>query len=66
MDKELLLYKIRSKGHTQNQFAKLISMSPTSLSYKMNGKVDFSLTEIQQIGKVLQLNSDDITSIFFN
>lgn len=66
MNKELLLYKIRSKGYTQNDFAKLIGMSATSLSYKMNGKVDFSLTEIQQIGKVLQLNSDDITIIFFN
>lgn len=51
---------------SQQSFADAIGMGRVSLSHRMNGKLDFSQTEILMSIKALELNIDDISGYFFN
>ena len=55
--------RMAETGITQNALAKSLGMSRSTLSLKMNGKREFTLTELQIIVKVL--NIDDPRSYFF-
>ena len=65
IEKNKLKAKIVEKGFTQTTFAEKIGLSPTSFSYKINSKVDFSLTEIQKMCDVLGLSHEERQYIFF-
>lgn len=45
--------------------AKMLNISTTSFSNKINGKVDFSLTEIRKLTKNLNLTDTELRDIFF-
>lgn len=55
--------RMAEAGITQNALAQSLGMSRSTLSLKMNGKREFTLTELQIIVKVL--NIDDPRSYFF-
>ena len=66
-NKNVLFGKLRGKmaevGITQSALANSMGLSRASLSLKMNGKREFTLTELKIIVKLL--NIDDPYSYFF-
>ena len=56
--------RIREKGLTQVELAKMVGMSPSVMNQKLNNKSDFTLMETFVIAKVLGI--DDINAYFFN
>lgn len=63
MDKYRLEYEIKRRGITKNQFCNDIGISRSALFRKMNGKTEFTLSEIQRIIDYLHL--DNPMEIFF-
>lgn len=57
--------KIREICGTQASFAKQIGLSQTSLSYKLNGNVDFDQSEIAKASGILKLHPEEISIYFF-
>lgn len=55
--------RIREKGLSQEDLAKAIGISTTSLNKKLNNKSDFCLRETFVIGKILSI--EDIAEYFF-
>lgn len=47
-------------GINQKALAELLNMSPTTLSFKINGKTDFTITEIEKIKDIFNLPYEDI------
>ncbi|WP_251613000.1 helix-turn-helix domain-containing protein [Senimuribacter intestinalis] len=64
MNKNLLRGKIAEKGYNQKLLAEKVGMSSNSLSRKISGKREFTLSEMISICKVLEI--DDPKAIFFN
>lgn len=50
---------------TQDKLASALGMTPAGLSGRINGKIDFSLPEIDRIVTHYNLSADDIKRIFF-
>lgn len=48
------------EGITQGEFAKVIGIDKSTLSMKMNGKRDFTKTEIDKIITALSLSYEEI------
>lgn len=65
LDKTSLKAAIMKRGLTQEKLAYMINMSENSLSKKINGKVQFTLAEIQRMIQCLELSNKEILSIFF-
>ena len=61
----LLKAKIKEKGLIQSTAASKIGISAQSLNAKINGKKDFSSTEILLLHNLLGIKKEDIGSIFF-
>lgn len=62
----LLRGKIAQCGTSQRKLAQKIGLNEKTFSEKMHGKYDWSLTEVQQICKLLKINSaQEIKCIFF-
>lgn len=57
--------RIREKFSTQEAFSDAISMSSTTLSYKLNGKGYFSQAEIFRAADVLGIDAKEIPAYFF-
>lgn len=57
--------RIRERFVTEEEFAKAIGIGRTSLSHRLNGKLEFSQKEINQSIKVLGLTEEDIPAYFF-
>lgn len=57
--------KIREVSGTQDNFAKSIGISRTSLSHRLNNILEFSNSEILLACKVLGISTDDIPLYFF-
>lgn len=57
--------KIREVFDTQEKFADAIDMSTTSLSAKLNNKVEWKPTEIDKACKVLNIAKEEIPVYFF-
>ena len=53
-------------GLNQGKLAKALGISHTSFSLKINGKRDFTLTELMTMAKVLNMNSEDVGLYFFD
>lgn len=50
--------RIIELGITRPEVADAIGCSPTSLSYKLNGKREFTAREIYALSKVLRIEND--------
>lgn len=62
----LLRGKIAEHGTSQRKLAQKIGLNEKTFSEKMHGKYDWSLTEVQQICKLLKISSaQEIKHIFF-
>lgn len=57
--------KIKEVCGTQEEFAKRVDMSTTSLSHRLNGKLEFTQQEILKSLEVLHLQSKEIDEYFF-
>lgn len=66
MNKALLKSKMVAFGDTNTDIAQYLKISDTSFSYKLNGKSDFSRSEIAKIKNRYSLTADDIDNIFFS
>jgi transcriptional regulator with XRE-family HTH domain len=62
-----------NKGYTQEDFAKLLAMSPSGYAKLERGEVDISVTRLEQIAKEFEVKPTDLinvsggaTSIIFN
>ena len=61
-----LIGRIREKGMTQKDFAKMIGISESHLSRKLSGEFDFRQEEMQKICEVLHIKAADIGKYFFS
>jgi len=57
--------KIREVFSTQEDFAKAISISTVSLSYKLNNKSEWSQQEINRAAETLNIADEEIVLYFF-
>jgi DNA-binding XRE family transcriptional regulator len=57
---------LRKFGHTQNELAEMLGITYQSLSIKMNGRRDFSQSEIYMIITMYSLTGEEVIDIFFN
>ena len=57
--------RIREVFGTERDFAVKLGLSGTSLSKKLNGRVDFSRNEIAQTLSILNIPPDQISDYFF-
>ena len=57
--------KIREVFGTQEAFAEAIGMSTVSLSQRLNGKLDWRVSEIAMACKVLRIPLEDNAAYFF-
>lgn len=60
-----LLGRIREKGYTQAQLAKMVGMTPGTLSQKLNNLAYFKQTEIADICEVLEIPDCEVRAYFF-
>ena len=56
----LLKGKIREKGYTQSEIASQLSISHTSMNYKINNKRMFTVGEIAKLCRILEISDKDI------
>lgn len=52
--------------HTQNDLAELLGITYQSVSIKLNGKKDFTQSEIYRIIQCYGLTADEVIDIFFS
>ena len=64
-DYSRLLGKIKEKCGTQNEFARQMRMSRTSLSKRLNNLIDFTADEMLRACKILDISDTDIPLYFF-
>ena len=50
---------------SQKEFAKAVGLTPTTVSYKLNGKKSFTYGDIVKWCEVLQIGIDEIGRYFF-
>lgn len=55
---------VKEFGDTQGELAKILGISETTLSLKINGKAEFKQTEIRVIADRYSLTADDIKELF--
>lgn len=53
-------------GQTQNDLAELLCITYQSVSIKLNGRKDFTQSEIYKIIMFYQLTAEEVMDIFFN
>lgn len=58
--------RIKEKYGTQENFAKAIGLTPTTFSFKINGKAKWTQDEIVKAVELLEISRDEITEYFFN
>jgi len=57
--------RIREIFKTQSAFAEAMGMSTTSLSAKLNNKIEFSQKEMDKASDLLKINKEEIPVYFF-
>lgn len=57
--------KIREVFNTQEDFAKAMELSNTSISLKLNNKSEWSQQEINRAVRILEIADDEISVYFF-
>ncbi len=65
-DKPMLLAKMALNGYTAYKLAEDIKLSRQSMSYKINGKREFNVNEINAISGLLNLTLEERDEIFFD
>lgn len=60
-----LLGRIKERGLTQEQLAKLIGKNKSTVSAKLNGQFAFTTVEIDDICRVLDISNNEIGDYFF-
>ena len=58
--------RIKEKYGNQEVFAKAIGLTPTTFSFKINGKAKWKQDEIVKEAKLLEISQDEIVEYFFN
>lgn len=66
MNKTALRIKMIANNDTGITLSKALDMSETTLSAKINGKAEFTRSEMAKIKARYKLSAEDIDSIFFN
>lgn len=62
---ELKSARVR-KGYTQKSIAQKLKLSNISYGFKERGKIEFTISEMLSIVKILELNIYEINKIFFD
>ena len=57
--------RIKEKYETQGDFAKAIGLTPTTFSFKINGKAKWKQDEIVKAAELLEISRDEIAEYFF-
>lgn len=66
MIKTIILKEIiKESGYKLSYIASKLGLSRYSLSNKINNVTEFTQSEIVKISKLLKINTDDISNIFF-
>ena len=60
-----LRVKIREVCGTEKEFAKVLKISATALSLKLNNKGDWSRSEMEEIMRILSIKRKEIIDYFF-
>lgn len=60
-----LKYLIKTKYKTQEELAKELNISVTSLSNKLNNRVPFSYDEVYILINLLGIDNKDVKDVFF-
>lgn len=60
-----LIETIREFGDTQSKLARMLGMTESTLSWKINGKAEFKQSEIKAIADRYDLTGEEIKSMFF-
>lgn len=66
LNKNELQAEMKRNSYTYRAMAQALEISENGLWRKMNGLTDFTLTEIQEIIRVLGLDDPQIKKIFFD
>ena len=66
MNINILKSKMAYNGDSQADLADALEISRPTLSLKMNGKVDFKQSEIEEISERYFLTAEEIKKIFFS
>ena len=61
---KLLKAELLMKGITNDEFARLLCINKSTLSKKINGKSDWTLSELRKTGEILGV--DKLNEIFFD
>jgi len=57
--------KMKEMGITLDALSKQIGLSRTGLFNKIHNKVEFTATEIEEVGRILKLSASEVFAIFF-
>ena len=57
--------RIKEEGLSEKEFAEKINLSSATLSARLNGKVDWNLSEIKSACNALSIVESDIPKYFF-
>ena len=60
MNYDKILLAMYKRRMSRRSLAKKLGISPATVSRKLNGKVDFTVSESQRICEILQLNPNEI------
>lgn len=61
-----LFETIREFGDTQSQLARMLGVTESTLSWKINGRAEFKQSEIKAIADRYSLTGEEIKSMFFS
>lgn len=62
---EFKIAQIRA-GVTKEDIAKALNVNIATIYRKINGDSDFTLTELKELKKILNLSNEDVDRIFFS
>lgn len=65
-DLPLLERYIKASGYRREHISKFLGMSRASFIYRMRGKVDFTISDVNKLRILLNLTDEDIIKIFFS
>jgi len=65
VNKPLMKSILARNNDTQNSLAELLGLPQSAVSNRMNGKVDFKLSEITRIRNRYKLTAEETVDVFF-
>ena len=60
-----LVETIREFGDTQSELARMLGVTESTLSWKINGRAEFKQSEIKAIADRYDLTGEEVKSMFF-